>query len=59
MAEYKDKEIERLKGGRGLMIWIVIGFCIWLICDAYKDYKINKELADIKSELMQRSDNNA
>lgn len=41
------------------MIWIVIGFCIWLICDAYKDCKINKELADIKSELIQRSDNNA
>ena len=41
------------------MIWIVIGFGVWLIYDTYKDYKINKELADIKSELMQRSDNNA
>lgn len=41
------------------MIWLAIGFGIWLIRDAYKDYKINKELADIKLELMKRSDNNA
>lgn len=41
------------------MFLIVIGFCVWLIFDAYKDYKISKELEDIKSELMQRIDSNA
>ena len=38
---------------------IISFFIIWLLADWYKDYKIRKELETIKSELKQRSDNNA
>lgn len=38
---------------------IISCFLIWLLVDWYKDYKIRKKLETIKSELIQRSDNNA
>ncbi len=38
------------------MTFIILCFCFYLIFDCFRDYKIERELATIKKDLIKKSD---